>query len=399
MSDLRQEAPPIPIQGPEPAFGRDTARRRLIRLKGLVVKEFLQVVRDPSALLIAFLLPVVLLIVCGFGLSLDARKMPLAVVVEAATEDTRTLIAALAASPYLAVRPVPTARDGEAALARGDVRGILVLRSDFESRLVRPVRWPATAQLIANGTDPNTARLLAGYAGSALQTWLSSLSLERKKAFGGTISLENRYWFNPELRSGDSIVPGVIALVMSMTGTLLTALIVSREWERGTMESMLASPAAMSEIIAAKLGSYFVLGMASMALSVVLSVTIFGVPFRGGIGALALTAALFMTFALALGLFISTLARNQFVAAQVSFIATMMPAMMLSGMLFDIASMPGWLQVVTYFIPARYLVAILQTLFLAGTIWPVLWPNLAGLALSAAVAIGATIAVTRRRLD
>ncbi len=173
---------------PAPAFGPDTARRRLIRFKGLVVKEFLQVVRDPSALLIAFLLPVVLLIVCGFGLSLDARKMPLAVVVESATEDTRTLIAALAASPYLAVRPVPTVRDGEAALARGDVRGILVLRSDFESRLVRPVRWPATAQLIANGTDPNTARLLAGYAGSALQTWLSSLSLERKKTFGGTIT-------------------------------------------------------------------------------------------------------------------------------------------------------------------------------------------------------------------
>jgi drug efflux transport system permease protein len=184
-----------------------------------------------------------------------------------------------------------------------------------------------------------------------------------------------------------------------MTGTLLTALIVAREWERGTMESMLASPARMAELIAAKLGCYFVLGMVSMGLSVVLAIVVFDVPYRGSLLALGLAGALFLGFALSLGLFISTLARNQFVAAQLSFLVTMLPAMMLSGMIFDIASMPRWLQIGTYLVPARYLVSILQTLFLAGTVWELILPNLAALAAAALIAIAATLAVTRRRLD
>jgi ABC-2 type transport system permease protein len=188
-------------------------------------------------------------------------------------------------------------------------------------------------------------------------------------------------------------------MVMTMTGTLLTALIVAREWERGTMESMLASPAAMAEITFAKLGCYFVLGMGSMALSVVMAVGLFGLPFRGSIVALTLASALFLVFALGFGLLISTVSRNQFVAAQVAFIATMLPAMMLSGMLFDIDSMPRWLQIITYVIPARYLVSILQTLFLAGDVWAVILPNMLGLAIAAALAVSATLMVTRRRLD
>ncbi len=162
---------------------------------------------------------------------------------------------------------------------------------------------------------------------------------------------------------------------------------------------MLASPAGMAEITGAKLGTYFVLGMGSMAVSVLITVFIFGVPLRGGILPLTLCAALFLIYALAQGLFISTLARNQFVAAQLAFLTTMMPAMMLSGMMFDIASMPRWLQLITYVFPARYLVAALQTLFLAGDVWAVLLPNLAGLAIGATVAVAATLAVTHRRLD
>ena len=165
------------------------------------------------------------------------------------------------------------------------------------------------------------------------------------------------------------------------------------------MESMLASPAGMAELIFAKLGCYFVLGMGSMALSVLMAIGLFGLPFRGGMLALTAASVLFLVFALGLGLFISTLARNQFVAAQVSFVTTMMPAMMLSGMLFDIESMPRWLRIVTYAVPARYLVSILQTLFLAGDVWSVVLPNLAGLAVAALLAVGATLAVTRRRLD
>jgi ABC-2 type transport system permease protein len=370
-----------------------------MRMHGLVLKEIKQIIRDPSAILIAFLMPVVLLIVNGFGINFDANHMKLAVVIAAQEETVSGMIQALAASPYLDPIQMPDAHTAEAAVIRGDVRGMLVVRDDFSQRLARSSRWPAAAELGVNATDPNTARILEGYVSGALSTWLAGLSAERRLTPGGGAGLDYRYWFNPELRSADAIVPGIIAMVMTMTGTLLTALIVAREWERGTMESMLSSPAGMAELIFAKLGCYFGLGMGSMTMSVLMAIGLFGLPFRGGLLALTSASALFLVFALGLGLFISTLARNQFVAAQVAFIATMLPAMMLSWMLFDIDSMPHWLQLLTYLVPARYLVSILQTLFLAGDVWAVVLPNLVGLGLAATIAVAATLLVTRRRLD
>lgn len=370
-----------------------------MRMRGLARKEIRQIIRDPSAILIAFLMPLVLLIVDGFGINFDAYHQRIAVVIAAPEETSRGMIQAMAASPYLDPVPMTDTKAAEAAVISGDVRGMLIVRDDFVQRLSNRDRWPAVAELGVNATDPNSARILEGYVSGALSTWLSGQSLEKRLIPTGGVNLAHRYWFNQELRSADAIVPGIIAMVMTMTGTLLTALIVAREWERGTMESMLASPAGMAEIIAAKLGCYFVLGMGSMAVSVGLALGLFGLPFRGGIIALPAASALFLVFALGLGLFISTLSRNQFVAAQVAFLTTMLPAMMLSGMLFDIASMAGWLQVITYAVPARYLVSILQTLFLAGDVWPVVLPNLAGLAAAATIAVGATLAITRRRLD
>jgi ABC-2 type transport system permease protein len=371
----------------------------VMRMRGLASKEIKQIVRDPSAILIAFMMPIVLLIVNGFGINFDANHMKVAVVIAAPEEQVRGMVETLAASPYLDPVVMADTRAAEAAVVRGEVRGMLVVRDDFSQRLARSARWPASAGLSVNATDPNTARILEGYVSGALLTWLSGYAMEHRLVPAGGVSLQDRYWFNPELRSADAIVPGVIAMVMTMTGTLLTALIVAREWERGTMESMLASPAAMAEITFAKLGCYFVLGMGSMALSVVMAVGLFGLPFRGSIVALTLASALFLVFALGFGLLISTVSRNQFVAAQVAFIATMLPAMMLSGMLFDIDSMPRWLQIITYVIPARYLVSILQTLFLAGDVWAVILPNMLGLAIAAALAVSATLMVTRRRLD
>ncbi len=368
-------------------------------LRGLARKEVLQILRDPSALLIAFLMPVVLLFINGFGLSLDAHKLKLAAVVEAGSSPVRGIEQALNASPYLSVYWAPSGHAARLALDSGQVRGILTMRENFAQRLANPLRWPAKAQLAVNATDPNTGTLLSGYVQGAFASWLAGTTAERALTQPGGISLETRFWYNPDLRSTNFIVPGIIVLVMSMTGTLLTALIVSREWERGTMESMLAAPATMVELAGAKLGVYFVLGMASMAVAAFLTVTVFGVPLRGSVLLLALISALFLIFALAQGLFISTIARNQFVAAQLSFITTMMPSMMLSGMLFDIASMPRWLQILTYFMPPRYFVSALQTLFLAGNVWSVLLPNLTGLAVAAVLATVATLAVTRRRLD
>jgi ABC-2 type transport system permease protein len=369
------------------------------RLKGLIKKEALQIIRDPSALMIAFLLPFILLIINGFGLSLDAHQLKLAAYVEAGAEPTRALEQALGSTPYLDVYWAPSEQVARRELNEGRVRGVLVLRQDFAQKLARPNRWPAEAQLSVSATDPNTASLMAGYVEGAFGVWVADTATEKALDDVAGADLQPRFWYNPELRSADFIVPGIIVLVMSMTGTLLTALIVAREWERGTMESMLASPASMRELVGAKLITYFALGMCSMVMSVLITLFVFGVPLRGSLFALFLAASLFLVFALSQGLFISTLARNQFVAAQIAFLTTMMPAIMLSGMLFDIASMPGWLQAVTFLFPARYFVAALQTIFLAGDVWPVLLPNMAGLLIAGVIGVVATLRVTRRRLD
>jgi ABC-2 type transport system permease protein len=370
-----------------------------MRLRGLLRKEIKHTLRDPSAILIAFLMPLVLLLVLGFGISFDANHMPVALVADAPDEVVRGLVQAMDASPYLSVQRAASVRDAQAALTTGQVRGVVVLREDFSQHLAHATDWPAAVALDVNATDPNTARILEGYVSGALQVWLSGQQREKRLGSAGGIALQVRDWFNPELRSADAIVPGVIAMVMTMAGTLLTAGGVSREWEHGTMESMLASPAHLGELILARLGCNFALGIGSMLVSLLLAVFLFGVPFRGGLLALAVAVSLFLVFALGWGLFISTLARNQFVASQMAFLTTMMPAMMLSGMLFDISAMPEWLRVITFFVPARYLVSILQTLFLAGDVWAVILPNLAALAAAATLAVVGTVMVTRRRLD
>ena len=371
----------------------------LLRMRGLLVKEITQIARDPSSLMIAFLLPVVLLLVNGFGVSLDATAVRLAVVIDTPSAPTNELFQAMAASPYLAPMQVASTEAATKMIEAGTARGMLVLRDDVAARLMAPSRWPARIGLVVNGADPNTARIVEGYVAGAIQSWLSGQSRERRLMNVPAVSLEHRYWFNAALRSSASIIPGMVAYVMSMTGTLLTALVVAREWERGTMESLLASPARMAELVAAKLMVFFVLGMASMAEAMLMAMLVFAVPFYGGLAPLLVASALFLLGALALGLFISTLVRNQFLASQIAFLLTMLPAMLLSGMLFDIASMPYWLQMLTYAFPARYLVSILQTLFLAGTVWEVLLPNLAALAVAATITILATLAITRRRLD
>jgi len=371
----------------------------VMRLRGLLRKEMKHVVRDPSAMLIAFLMPLVLLLVLGFGISFDAHHMPIALVADAPDQEVRGLIQAMDASPYLSVQRAASVHDAEAALAAGRVRGIVVLRADFMQHLTRSAAWPATAALEVNATDPNTAQILTGYVDGAFEVWFAGQSQEQRLRAGGGIDLQIRDWFNPELRSADAIVPGVIAMVMTMAGTLLTAGGVSREWEHGTMESLLASPAHLGEMILARLGCNFALGIGSMLVSLLLATVLFHVPFRGSLMPLVIAVSLFLVFALGWGLFISTLTRSTFVASQMAFLTTMMPALMLSGMVFDIAAMPQWLQLVTYFVPARYLVSILQTVMLAGDVWPVILPNMAALAAAATLAVTGTVLVTRRRLD
>jgi ABC-2 type transport system permease protein len=346
------------------------------RLLALLRKEFVQIMRDPSAIMIAFVMPVALLLLNGYGLSLDAKHVAFGVAMEAQTPQTMGLYRAFADTPYLDSTPYRSASEAEAALLQGKIKGYIVIRNATIQRLSDRLQQQPFL-IVVDGVDANTARIVEGYAQGVLLGWY-----QREDTAAATITaispgvvLEHRYWFNPELRSTSFIVPGLIAVVMTLVGALLTALIVAREWERGTMETLMASPASILEIMLSKLMSNFVLGMLAMVVSVVLGLVLFQVPFRGSFLLLTLVSALFLISALALGLLISTVARNQFVAAQITFIVTYMPALMLSGLLFDIASMPLWVQDLTHIVAARYFVACLQTLFLAGDVSAVLLPN------------------------
>ena len=358
------------------------------RLWALVFKESLQAIRDPSTLLIAFVLPVVLLLLFSYAVSLDVRAVRIGVVQESQSASAQSLAAAFTGTRYLDVTFAHDRREVADRVVSGDLRGIVVIPQDFEQRLADRGTRPLV-QIIADGSQPNTANYVTNYAQGVVQTWRGGLDGETPRA---AVTMEPRYWFNAELESRRALVPGAIAIVMTIIGTMLTALVVAREWERGTMEAVLSTPASVAEILIGKLLPYFVLGMLSTLGAAALAVFVFGVPMRGSLAALLLLSAVFMVPALGQGLLISSLARNQFLAAQIALFTGFLPAFMLSGFLYEIDAMPAPIRAITRLVPARYFVDSLKTVFLAGDIWAVFLPNLAAMA-----AIGGLFFVIAKR--
>ncbi len=367
-----------------------------MRLRALVRKEFLQVLRDPSSIAIAFLMPVVLLLLFGYGVSLDADRVPLAVVAEQPSADTASFASAFQGSHYFEPAFFFTMHDGVEALRKGQVDAIVHLRADFARHLHR---GDASVQLVVDGVDANSARIVTGYVQGAWARWLAQRDEARGETFAPTVKVVERIWYNSEVRSRNFLVPGLIAVIMTLIGALLTALVMAREWERGTMEALLVTPVTMGEILAGKLVPYFLLGLGGMALSVAMGVWLFDVPLRGSVGVLFGAASLFLLVALGMGLLISIATKNQFVAGQVAIIVTFLPAFILSGFIFDIGSMPQPVQVLTHAIAARYFVAILQTVFLAGDLWGVILPNAFALLLMAFFFLGLSRRKSRKRLE
>ena len=367
------------------------------RRLALIRKEFLQIARDPSALAIAFLLPAILLLIFGYGVSLDARNVPVAIVVDRPDALTSSFTARFAQSAYFQPRSYLTIQQAERAMAANRVTAIVWLRSDFTR--VAESRGAAPIGVLVNGVDANNARLVEGYVQQVWAGWLEDRARRTARAAPLPIAVEPRVRFNPAVSSKDYLVPGLIAMIMTLTGALLTALVIAREWERGTMEGLMVTRVRIGEILAAKLVPYFALGIGGMGASVALAVFVFGVPLRGSLWVLTATSALFMLTALGMGLLISSVARNQFVAGQIAIITTFLPAFMLSGFVFDIDSMPRAIRLVTHVVAARYFVAILQSVFLAGDVWSVILPNAAALAVMAAIFLGLARATARKRLD
>jgi len=372
-------------------------RLAAMRLKALVRKEFLQIVRDPSSIAIAFLMPLFLLLLFGYGVSLDADHIPVAFVAEQPSADTRDFGASLLGSHYFAVSPARSMPEAEQAMREGKVDAIVHLRANFSERLRRPDGAPI--QIIVNGVDANTARLTLGYLEGAWGNWLARRATSNGKELTTPIQMEQRIWFNSEMKSRNFLVPGLVAIIMTLIGALLTALVMAREWERGTLEALLVTPATMTEILLGKIVAYFVLGTGGMLLTVGLAVWLFDVPLRGSFWLLWTCASLFLLAALGMGLTISTLARNQFVAGQIAIVGTFLPAFLLSGFIFDIDSMPTAIQVITHLVVARYFVSIVQTLFLAGDVWAIVLPNALALVLMALFFLGVTWRKSRKRLE
>jgi ABC-2 type transport system permease protein len=362
------------------------------RLRGLVRKEFLQVLRDPSSIAIAFLLPAALLLLFGYGVSLDARDLRLGLVIEQPSAEAASFAGSFQRSRYFAPRLYRTRQDARAGLQARTLDGMLVLRGDFAARLKG--EGDAPIQLIVNGVDANTARLMAGYVRGTWDAWLRRELAARAIDLPQPVELQPRVWFNPELRSRDYLVPGLVAVNMTLVGALLTALVMAREWERGTLEALMVTPVTLRELLIGKTLPYFILGMGGMGVSVAMAVWQFDVPLRGSLWVLLLCSALFLLVALGMGLLISVVARNQFVAGMLALVATFLPAFLLSGFLFDIDSMPVPVQLITHLVAARYFIAILQSLFLAGDLWGLILPNALALAVMAAV----FFALARRRL-
>jgi ABC-2 type transport system permease protein len=368
------------------------------RLRALCYKETLQIMRDPSSTLIAFVLPVVMLFVFGYGISLDSSALRVGLVLEDSSPEARHFAASLQGSPYLSVTTGRSREEMGRELTVGNVRGFVVVPADFSRKLERPAT-SAPLLVVTDGGEPNTASFVEAYVRSAWDVWMRQRARDRGEEPAPTVSLEPRFWFNPSAESRNYLIPGSITVIMTVIGALLTSLVVAREWERGTMEALLASPVTRAEILLSKLIPYYALGILSLFLCVGVSVWLMGVPFRGSLAVLWLAGSLFLGSALGMGLLLSTVTRNQFIAAQAALNAAFLPALILSGFIYEIRSMPVIIRGITRVVPARYFVTALQTLFQAGDIWSVLGRSMLFLGLASAVFLGLTARKTRRRLE
>lgn len=369
---------------------------KLRRISALVRKESRQLVRDPSSIAVGVVMPLLLILLFGFALSLDVTQVPVAVVLEDPSPTATELAGGFMLSPYFHATQVTTMRQAEDLLLRHEIDGIVRIRPDFARRLAQ---GSAAVQVLVSGADANRARIIQSYANGAIGQWAARRAAEGyASAGGGMAQVESRLWFNEANNSHYFLVPGLIVLIMTLIGALLTALVMAREWERGTLEALFVTPVRSGEILVAKMVPYFGLGMVGLGLCVLAARVLFDVPLRGSLTVLVGVSMLYLLVALAIGLLISSVTRSQFVASMVTLLVSFLPAVFLSGFLFDLRSVPALVRVLSYVLPGRYYVTLLQTLFLAGDIWGVILPNAAVLAVMAAALLALTRLVATKRL-
>lgn len=361
------------------------------RTRAIAHKEVLHMIRDPRVVYLALGLPVVMLLLFGYAVSTDVDHIPIAVVDQDATRASRRLTEALVAGgSFVATAQLATPEQAEPLLRRGEVTAVLVVPRGYQRDGARHV--PAAAQLLVDGSDGTVATIALGDALGAAQAVAPAGAAQRRPP-----PLITR--FNPAMRSAYHIVPGVIALILSMVSSLLTALAVAREWERGSMEQLFATPVGRTEIILGKLIPYAVLGLVQTLLVVTLGSWMFDVPIRGSIALLFAGSALFLLAMLGLGLLISVVTRSQIVSVQFTLMVSMLPTTLLSGFLFPIENMPWPLRAISSVLPGRYYITTLRGVFLKASGLGVLAPELAAMAAFAVAVLALAVIRFRRRLS
>jgi ABC-2 type transport system permease protein len=365
------------------------------RLLAIARKEVIQLRRDPRSLALAFALPVLLLVLFGYAISWDVRNIRTAVLDQDRSAASRELLDAFRASGYFAITDfLDRSGDIEPLMERGGAQLVLVIPPGF-ARDLGAGRTTAL-QAIVDGSDANTATIALGYSEAVVRTWSARVELHGR-SLAPPVSAESRVWFNEELASRNMIVPGLVAVIMMIIAAMLTSLTIAREWERGTMEQLAATPVSRVEVVLGKLLPYLGIGLIDVVATCVLGILLFGVPFRGSVLLLMLLSFFFLTGALGLGMFISAVAKSQVLATQLAMIATYLPTLLLSGFMFSIETMPSALRAVSYLIPARYFLVVTRGIFLKGVGLEVLWTQ--GLLMLAFAAAGLGLAVAKFRKE
>jgi ABC-2 type transport system permease protein len=367
-------------------------------LTALIKKEVLQIIRDPSAILIAFILPLILLFIFGYGVNLDSNKIKIGLVIESDDPAIAIVTNAFLGTRFLDVQIARDRREFNEDLNAGRIRGIVVIPQTFIRTIAKGIK-SVDLQVITDGSEPNIASFVNNYARGVVNVLMQQQSSMRAVNLQIPIQLDSRFWYNPELKSRNFLIPGSIAIIMTLIGTLLTALVIAREWERGTMEALMVTPISITELLLGKLIPYFILGMGSLILCLVIAHGLYQVPFRGTLGALVLVTSIFLIAGLGQGLLISAATKDQFVASQGALMSAFLPAFMLSGFIFEISAMPIPIQKLTYIFPARYYVTSLQSIFMTGNVWPLLIRCMLAIAVIGLILFIITSKKTTKRLD
>lgn len=343
-----------------------------MRLLALYIKEFKLILRDPSSIIITVFLPISLLIIYGYGVNLDTTKIKLGLLNSSSSSSSVNFVNSMLGSGFLEVHSSQSEKELQELLDKREIKGILYIDDDFENALNRN---EAKFGLVTDGSEPNIANFLQNYIKASFGIFLEQKMLSEGKKANFNINIEPLFWFNKAAISTNFILPGSICITMTVIGAILTSLVIAKEYENGTLESLISTPMTKLEFLLSKFFPYFILALIALSLSLIVAVWVIGVPFQGSLWLIYLTSSFFIFAVLVIGLFISAATKDQFNAAMIALNISYLPAIMLSGFVFDISSMPKILQLITYAFPARYYVESLQTLFLAGNVFSILFIN------------------------